>query len=47
MAGRDPQLEKAIEVAMAQIPKHPMFAPKRPAFPVHPGEQALRRSAAF
>jgi tricorn protease len=40
IAGRDPQLEKAIEIALAQIPKHPMYAPKRPAFPVHPGEQA-------
>jgi hypothetical protein len=40
MAGRDPQLLKAIEVAMAQIPKNPMYAPKRPAFPVHPGQQA-------
>jgi tricorn protease len=39
MAGRDPQLEKAIAIAMAEIPKHPMYAPKRPAFPVHPGEQ--------
>ena len=37
IAGRDPQLLKAIEVAMAQIPKNPRFTPKRPAFPVHPG----------
>ena len=40
IAGRDPQLEKAVEVALAQIPKHPIYAPKRPAFPVHPGEQS-------
>jgi hypothetical protein len=40
MAGRDPQLQKAIEVALAQIPKRPIFAPKRPVFPVHPGEQS-------
>ena len=39
IAGRDPQLLKAIEVAMAQIPKNPLVAPKRPVFPVHPGEQ--------
>jgi hypothetical protein len=39
IAGRDPQLLKAIEVAMAQIPKNPRFVPKRPAFPVHPGEK--------
>jgi tricorn protease len=39
MAGRDPQLLKAVEVAMAQLPKNPMYAPKHPAYPVHPGEQ--------
>lgn len=39
IAGRDPQLEKAVEVALAQISKNPLYAPKRPAFPVHPGEQ--------
>lgn len=36
MAGRDPQLEKAIEVAMKQIAQTPIIKPKRPAFPVHP-----------
>lgn len=40
IAGRDPQLEKAVEVALAQIPKNPLFAPKHPPYPVHPGEQA-------
>lgn len=40
IAGRDPQLEKAIEVALAQISKNPTVAPKHPAFPVHPGEQS-------
>src|SRR5215203_1834319 len=39
MAGRDPQLLKAVEVGMAQIPKSPLYAPKRPQFPVHPGTQ--------
>jgi tricorn protease len=39
IAGRDPQLEKAIEVALAQISRSPVSGPKRPAFPVHPGEQ--------
>src|SRR5688572_31251403 len=39
IAGRDPQLEKAVEVALAQISKTPLFVSKRPAFPVHPGEQ--------
>lgn len=36
MAGRDPQLEKAIEVAMKQIAQTPIIKPKRPPFPVHP-----------
>ncbi|MCA1577474.1 MAG: PDZ domain-containing protein [Acidobacteria bacterium] len=39
IAGRDPQLEKAVEVALAQISKTPVIVPKRPPFPVHPGEQ--------
>ena len=39
IAGRDPQLQKAIEVALALLPKHPLFVPKRPPFPVHPGVQ--------
>ncbi len=39
IAGRDSQLEKAIEVALAQISKTQSVAPKRPAFPIHPGEQ--------
>lgn len=44
MAGRDPQLLKAIDVAMSQLPKYPLYAPKRPQFPVHPGEQATTQS---
>ncbi|HEX6649990.1 MAG TPA: S41 family peptidase [Pyrinomonadaceae bacterium] len=40
IAGRDPQLEKAIEVALAQISKTQTIAPKRPAFPIHPGAQS-------
>ena len=44
IAGRDPQLEKAVEVALAQISKNPVFVPKRPAFPVHPGEQNRMQS---
>jgi tricorn protease len=41
IAGRDPQLEKAVEVALAQVSKNPPFVPKRPPFPVHPGEQSI------
>jgi tricorn protease len=40
ISGRDPQLEKAIEVALAQISKHPLLVPKRPPFPIHPGAQS-------
>jgi hypothetical protein len=28
-----------VEVALAQISKSPVFVPKRPLFPVHPGDQ--------
>ncbi|MEI6666638.1 MAG: PDZ domain-containing protein [Acidobacteriota bacterium] len=34
IAGRDPQLEKAIDVAMAELKKNPPPATKRPAYPV-------------
>jgi tricorn protease len=34
IAGRDPQLEKAIEIAMKELEKNPPRTPKRPAFPV-------------
>jgi hypothetical protein len=44
LAGRDPQLEKAVEVALAQVSKNPPVVPKRPPFPVHPGEQGYAPS---
>ncbi len=34
IAGRDPQLEKAIDVVMAELKKSPPPTPKRPAYPV-------------
>ncbi|CAN5472739.1 S41 family peptidase [soil metagenome] len=34
IAGRDPQLEKAIEIVMAELKKNPPDATARPAFPV-------------
>jgi tricorn protease len=34
IAGRDPQLEKAIELAMAELKKTPTPSDKRPAYPV-------------
>jgi tricorn protease len=33
-AGHDPQLEKAIEVALEQLAKHPTTKAKRPAYPI-------------
>jgi len=38
MQGRDPQLEKAIELVMKQIQEHPKKLPPRPAdLPAYPG----------
>jgi tricorn protease len=34
IAGRDPQLDKAIEVVLRQLADHPPARPKRPPFPV-------------
>jgi len=34
IAGKDPQLEKAIEIVLAELAKAPPVAPKRPAFPL-------------
>jgi tricorn protease len=34
IAGRDPQLDKAIEVALKQLDANPSPNPKRPAYPV-------------
>jgi tricorn protease len=34
IAGKDPQLEKAIEIVLAELAKAPPVAPKRPPFPL-------------
>jgi tricorn protease len=34
IAGRDPQLDKAIEVAMKQLAENPTAQPVRPPYPV-------------
>ena len=34
IAGKDPQLEKAIEIVLEQLKKNPPQTPKRPPFPV-------------
>jgi tricorn protease len=39
MANKDTQLEKAVEVAMAQVAKNPVVPPKRPLFPTHPADK--------
>jgi tricorn protease len=31
--GKDPQLEKAIEVVLGELAKHPVAKPKRPRYP--------------
>jgi len=33
IAGHDPQLEKAVEVLMANLKKNPPARPKRPQYP--------------
>ena len=33
LSGRDPQLEKAIEVALQRLKEHPPATPQRPAYP--------------
>ena len=35
MAGRDPQLEKAVQVALDEMKKTPPVVPKRPKYPIH------------
>jgi tricorn protease len=34
-AGRDPQLEKAVQLAMEALKKRVPMTPKRPAYPVY------------
>ncbi|MCI0666299.1 MAG: S41 family peptidase, partial [Acidobacteria bacterium] len=34
-AGRDPQLEKAVQVVMDMLKKHPRSVPQRPKYPVY------------
>ncbi|HJZ81956.1 MAG TPA: S41 family peptidase, partial [Pyrinomonadaceae bacterium] len=35
MAGRDPQLEKAVQVGMEELKKAQLWTPKKPKYPVH------------
>ena len=42
-SGRDPQLEKAVQVVMEELAKHPVPQPKRPAYPnYHKTETSTR-----
>ena len=34
IAGKDPQLEKAIEIVLTELAKHPPQTPKRPKYPI-------------
>ena len=38
--GHDPQLEKAVEVVMAELKKHPLPIARPPAYPYHPRKKA-------
>jgi tricorn protease len=44
-AGRDPQLEKAVELAMAELKKNPLPVHQRPAFPNYHKSNQLSRDA--
>jgi tricorn protease len=35
MAGRDPQLERAVTVALAEVARNPVVRPRRPRYPIH------------
>ncbi|MCA1615371.1 MAG: PDZ domain-containing protein [Acidobacteria bacterium] len=35
IAGRDPQLERAVQVALAEVAKNPVVRPKKPKYPIH------------
>ena len=43
MAGGDPQLEKAVALAMDALAKNPPLTPKRPPFPLYGPDGPIRR----
>ncbi len=47
MAGRDTQLEKAVEVAMAEVARLKPNQPKLPVFPAHPAVKTTGETGAF
>jgi hypothetical protein len=47
MAGKDAQLEKAIEVALAEIARIKPNQPKLPAFPTHPAAKTTVKNDSF
>jgi hypothetical protein len=47
MAGRDSQLEKAVEVAMAEVAKLKPNQPKLPVFPTHPAVKTTAGNDSF
>jgi tricorn protease len=38
--GHDPQLERAVEVLLAELEKHPIPVHKKPAYPVYQSGKA-------
>jgi hypothetical protein len=47
MAGKDAQLEKAVEVAMAEIARLKPSQPKLPVFPTHPAVKTTVKNDSF
>ena len=43
--GHDPQLEKAVELALAELAKHPPVQVEKPAYPNYHPECAHQESA--
>lgn len=47
MAGKDSQLEKAVEVALAEVAKIKPSQPKLPVFPMHPAGKTISSNDSF
>jgi tricorn protease len=45
-AGHDPQLEKAVEVALEELKKHPLTQHQRPAYPNYHGAKSNGKTGA-
>ena len=47
IAGRDSQLEKAVEVALSEVAKVKPIQPKLPVFPIHPAAKTTVEDKSF